>query len=422
MISNLVRTITKISGFHFETSIMPDFDTASRDTTPPHHPTHGVHLSDTQIRSIIATAIPGSELTSCQQIPRGSSFNNRVYLLQIISAQATRELVLKVSGRVWRGDKVQNEVAAHLIVNHFCPEVPLPEIVAWSEDGVNCTSFITHRTESQPIDEDSSRPWVLMTRAEGRPITEHDLKGSHGKTLVSEIAAYVASWRSKIPPASVIGNLRLGRGANFTPYVTIQGVDISVAGCLFCVKPQSRPLETALAFYEYKINDQFDRIAEDPVFRGWEVIMKPLAERLLRVIRRLPMVTSQDVICFTHYDISPSNILIMDDVDSGLRVSAFLDFEFAGFFPVEEDFTELLVNNPDRWPEPARSNLLVGVRENGIDIPSSEELDQVCTMCRIREQIAPWWLSDQHDIQQEIKDAERHIRDGLSRLESILTK
>jgi len=54
---------------------------------------------------------------------------------------------------------------------------------------------------------------------------------------------------------------------------------------------------------------------------------------------------------FTHYDFSPRNILVSEG--SPPLVTSVLDFEFAGFFPNEDQFTNNAIANNQDWPEAA---------------------------------------------------------------------
>jgi len=120
-----------------------------RPPTPPHHPTHSDHFSHSKITSIISSTLPHCDLLSIEQLPSGKSFNSRIYFLAIetetrdTSGEDNGEdafnrqtkLVLKVSGQFFGPDKVQNEVSCLWLLERYCPDVPAPRVIAWSEDG-----------------------------------------------------------------------------------------------------------------------------------------------------------------------------------------------------------------------------------------------------------------------------------------------
>src|SRR5688500_7095632 len=127
---------------------------ATRPPTPPHHPIYGVHMSPGAIRLIVASTHPHAELSSVRQLQAGESFNNRIYFLGLEQHGASGyrgDLVLKVMGRFWGAEKVQNEAACLWLLESHCPDVPSPRIVAWSETGEEAVVVSSDRTSCHRV-------------------------------------------------------------------------------------------------------------------------------------------------------------------------------------------------------------------------------------------------------------------------------
>ena len=76
---------------------------------------------------------------------------------------------------------------------------------------------------------------------------------------------------------------------------------------------------------------------------------------------------------FTHYDFSPRNILVSEG--SPPLVTSVLDFEFAGFFPNEDQFTNNAIANNQDWPDAAYRVFLEEVEKLGERTPL-RDIDQ----------------------------------------------
>lgn len=401
-------------------SIMSGLHQTERPSTPPHYLTYQVKLSTEQISAILDAAVPNSRLLKLDPLPFDKSWNNRIYMIKANPSPSTPlftsyDYVLKVCGKVWGPSKIQNEIAAHLIVNKYCPQTPTPTIVAWSEDGINASRPGT--TENVAIECEGTRPWILMTCSLGRQITTEDLGGPHGTRLLQTIAQHVTDWRTQIPSANAIGNLRLGNNYNSVPYEVISDVPISIEGLLFCVGQPHHPLMNELEYQSFKIKDQLTRMDSEPIFKPREAVMRPLTQELLQLLPELPIFKHSDRITFTHYDVSPRNILVIPG-ETGLQISAFLDFEFAGFFPTADEFTNTLVHHSDYWPGASGEVLLRGLCD--AHYPSTQALEQLSTISSISEAIAPWWLKEGDDLETEQKAAETKFRQGLQSLRDLI--
>jgi hypothetical protein len=210
-------------------------------STPPHHPTYNVRFSPETIKGILTIACPVQRVLNIETLPSGKSFNNRLYFVDVGlkdrdapdersssdsgDSVQKQSMVLKVSGQFFGPDKVQNEISCLLLLEKHRPDVPVPRIVAWSEDGLTIRCYASaglFPPMSVSVQDPSSRPgidiggrgWVLMTRRPGRLIRVEDLQGPHSASLMRQLARYAAQWRQKMPRPDRIGNVKDVRDAS----------------------------------------------------------------------------------------------------------------------------------------------------------------------------------------------------------------
>lgn len=126
---------------------------------------------------------------------------------------------------------------------------------------------------------------------------------------------------------------------------------------------------------------------------------------------------------FTHYDFSRRNILVSEG--SPPLVTGILDFEFAGFFPNEEQFTNnAIVNNQD-WSETAYMVFLEELEMLGERTPlrgiDQESWKEVCRLVQITKDVAPWYLREGGtkgpELAAELSKAAERINFGIVEFE-----
>jgi hypothetical protein len=389
--------------------------------TPPHYPTFKVRFSDDTIHSIVSEAFPNANAEKIEQLASGKSFNNRIYFVTVTklghvvnvddqnstSAEDKLELVLKVSGQFFGPLKVQKEVSCLLVLQKHCPSIPVPRVIAWSESGLDL--HICHddsRSDSTEcgIKGTRGRGWILMTRMPGRLLTAADLARPDSSCLISELATHVSNWRQNLPRTSALGNLRLLYDtADITPESepynspssTTPGSHIS--GLLLATTQPVQDLSSAESYYKHQLMDRVAILDSEPIFTPnrdkLSTRLKSFAETTLA---QLPLFTSAatESPTFTHYDLSPRNILITES--SPALISGIVDFEFAGFFPAEQEFTATLVNSAFDWPGDTYDQFQQELANHNIATPlrgmDQATFEQACVLCRLTQNVAPWWL------------------------------
>ncbi|KEF61468.1 uncharacterized protein A1O9_03034, partial [Exophiala aquamarina CBS 119918] len=483
--------------------------------TPRSNPNYNVHFSDAKIKSIVCKSLdevdPG-EIT-VEELPSGKSFNNRIYYVDIYTklrsgeeslvasdasdtgddeplervtsrrTPATTSYALKVIGRGFDARKIQNEIACLLLLEKYCPSMSVPRVLSWSEDGervqtrsdpLGSVSLEAHEhlptqgLRSLSISDaddkqDLKQGWMLLSRVPGRIIYPKDLEGSQGRTLMTQVANYVADWRKNMPRGNAVGNVVLIPQAMAAPpaatlYVRsiLPGTDVYIQGRLTGHVQPSRPLTTHLEYVTHRLNSALRKLHDSEIY---EYIRQPMASAVRRFMTEtlpqldiaFPPERRRRAECwasfpdeaevgekhmFTHYDLSPRNVLVTESDDGQLNVSAILDLEFSGMYPIYEEFANTLVNDADDWPKHSYETFMTELRKldalpaalghagyccKGVtgerEYLSGQQEDEIipfgdmifhqaCLVMRAIENVAPWWVKDSCNLTAEELHAE----------------
>ena len=418
-------------------------------TTPPHHPTYGVYLSEVTIHSIVSLVCPERTLRNVQQLESGKSFNNRIYFLTYEKNGLCRENkiqaemfdidhVLKVSGQFWGAEKAQNEVSCLLLLERYCPAVPAPRVVAYSENGIGSYVLSRSRSDGRPeavqhhahlrtITENQPHPWILMTRCPDVRLEATDLHGDRGIHIVKQIALQVSQWRHQIPRMHQIGNLRISDSSNEDPghlLDTFPGIPpLQVSGLLQCASKPPGIISTPLEYFRIQLQDQLTTLETNENFAANRESLVPIVRNFIdHTLSKLSLFRGEPHrAIFTHNDLSPRNILVSK---SGI-ITGILDFEFAGFFPVEEDFTNNIVHGRDDWPVSTDEVLFTELER--LDVETSlhgfdkSTWQEAKTLVEVIANIAPWYLAEGgvqgDELASALLEAGRLVEEGIAVLE-----
>ena len=425
----------------------------SRPGTPPHHPTFGVSLPQEYIQDTIAILYPNGKLRSIEQLPTGKSFNNRIYFVSVDASSHpvpgpradVQNLVLKVNGRFFGAHKIQNEVACLGILERYCPELPVPRVVAWSEDG----SIIQTKMASEggpPVhaqpDLSSARGrhpgWILMTRLPGEPFSSVIDTVRDGEAVQAsvgqQLAEIVASWRTKVPPARHCGNILIvprdgkkdakteaGESTELDDVPELTGSvprKLAIRGLLGDgIPPSQTPISSVLDLHRVRFRAKLRELETVDTYAPNRGALVPLVSHF--IAETLPhlfagggagvgmgggSVPAPAEFVFTHYDLSPRNTLVSFFPDptasttshASPKITGIIDFEFAGFFPPSHEFVNDYVDNGGDWPEQVYSSYLARLAELGVPTPR-RGIDERLWKLEHRlgillDSIAPWWL------------------------------
>ncbi|PNY22501.1 Uncharacterized protein TCAP_07118 [Tolypocladium capitatum] len=420
----------------------------TRPPTPPHHPTAGVVVLREEVENIADCGFPGTELVSVAELPSGKSYNNRIYFLTLRHpsdeassnsvARPEQEVVLKVNGRFFGAHKVQNEVACLQLLRAHCPDVPTPRALAWSEDGHVATFATPFKTGTISLNEIlglNSHPlghggWILMTRVMGDPIASANMDEATMKELAGQLGDIVTSWRRNIPAQPHCGNIRLphdGVEAGDIPTVTSSALEIR--GVLQEGIDVAEPITNANDYYRIKLTDKLRELETSHTYTPNRSLAAPIrafvAEKLPHLQLTGPSVnegTSPDQHIFTHYDLSPRNVLVSGQPP---RITGLVDFEFAGFFPPVEEFLNDYIGNAGDWPQAFYNAYLERLEQNCIATPlksfDADTWNLNCWLETLLGCIAPWELPGSHKgaaLEAKLRDAEADARRMLEKLNS----
>lgn len=480
--------------------------------TPCASPSYKIYLSDEAIKSIICRSLPDvkEDHITIEQLGSGKSFNNRIYYVELsqptsicrptwngdgvdVSRNPKREqvssLVLKIAGFPFGGAKIQNELACLLLLEKYCPSIPTPALVAWSEDGRRIKTPVDtrgsrERSLSVPIqlktltieDGDSTAPreettdqgWLLMTRAPGRTITHADLSGVQGASIMHQIAEHVATWRHSLPATRAVGNMRLIGSKSIPPAsatlydkAILPGLDVYIDGII--TKPTSQsPLKTYLDYITHMFRGNLRTLKNCKLLQRNEEPVNTLVRQFIKdTLPKLTLLHGKSKatnMVFTHYDISPRNVLVSPvghaaDSSSNVVVSAVIDFEFAGFYPAAEEFTHTVENSHSEWAVnlfgeflselDRREALPACLAENvscapmdGVEVEFGEDehipfggpdFHQAVLLHRVAANIAPWWIKEsselsEDELKSELDGAKMRIEKAVKMLGKMVEK
>ncbi|KAK3678820.1 hypothetical protein LTR78_001273 [Recurvomyces mirabilis] len=426
------------------------------DRTPEDHPTYGVNLPDSTIRDIAALVSPDRTLERIQQLGRGESFNNRIYFLtferacddtgvECLDDLSTLDHVLKVSGRFWGIEKVQNEVSCLLLLEEYCPNVPAPRVIAYSEQGDTIRLLPRSSGNGYPesvrdlvhpplMESSTKRPWILMSRCHGTTLDLSQMQGHEKHDTLQQLARYMSQWRSCVPDVQHYGNLLLPDRPDLASRAALKTFpDLpspTVAGLLDCTLNPSATPSTRLEYQMLRLENQLAQLEATGTLAPSRAELVPLVRRFihdivprLRLFKLLPQTP-----CFTHNDFAPRNILISRcGAGNAPVVTGIVDFEFAGFFPAEEEFTNLAQVETD-WPVEAVEMLFRELEDRGVATPlhglDGDAWEEVRTLYLVTLNIAPWWLVQGEvageGLVQELRAAAEKVREGIGRLTSTV--
>ncbi|KAF5565905.1 kinase-like domain-containing protein [Fusarium napiforme] len=401
--------------------------TASRPSTPPHHPNFGVRMSRDSIDRLVRHILSDTTDVEVEALPSLKSFNNRIYYLRCHRESQTGhkaahvdKLVLKINGRGFGSEKIENEVSCLLILEHFCPEIPAPRAIAWSQDGLTIDTKDARASDLKlsGVDETSSG-WILMTKVPGKPIDLSAL-GNDGKVhLATQLADYVTNWRRNVRTQRFAGNISFHQ-VGWQPDIEIPSSDndsemqFLIRGMLGEELHCKDGIASLAEYYRLRIENKIKTLEINETFAPNRHLIQPL-ETLIQ--QDLPTISSlntkDDSFVFTHYDLSPRNILVSGQPP---QITGIVDFEFSGFFPPLDEFLNGCIANDGDWPKDMYEVYLKRLESNGVPTPlegiKKDHWEQMALLEELVEKIAPWWLPGKfqgEQLEQELNKVKARV-------------
>jgi hypothetical protein len=390
---------------------------------------------------------------SITPLAAGKSFNNKIYFLKMQHADKTAALgeedaVLKINGTLYDGDKVQNEVACLRLLELYCPDLPVPRVLAWSEAGVSATFVSSNHAEKKPLgtsipldaEKEHNIGWILTSKVSGEAVNLEELDNAAITDLALQLADIVAKWRRSIPSQKHCGSLKIredtcqvtgdsGAGVSLDRPCGPGIPDMAIRGNVVEEIKLPTPIATMQEYYILKLDNKLKQLASSDVFARNRHLLGSL-ESLCR--ERLPKLNFDemfnqsaiptDTFQFTHYDLFPRNILVSG---SPPRITGIVDFEFSGFFPPIDEFLDDWLDGGD-WPEDFYTVYLKRLEENGVATPAKSTIGDAWQMAwwleKIIENAAPWWVigdADEDQVKKVLEKAEFVIQTMLGNFGSV---
>jgi len=261
-------------------------------------PTYGISFTRAQ-GDILIRQYLNKNISSFECIDTG--YNNLIFFIDTL--ENTERYVLKIGGRYWNKIKTEAEVKALELIAKYTT-IPAPKILAYSSDRNN----------------EFGVEWILMTRLSGQNMNEicktHQLSLNAKKSIIRDLADYIAQMHFKIPRFNKIGAL------TFNGEI---GTDLNQLG----------PWST----YEQFIRD---RVQAETIILNENSTFAPIKDSMLDAIHQFekfqfPSFSNLPLV-FSHGDLDFQNILIsIDDLESP-RITGIVDWEWAGSFPCSEEY------------------------------------------------------------------------------------
>ncbi|KAF4444166.1 hypothetical protein F53441_11224 [Fusarium austroafricanum] len=401
---------------------------SSPASTPPHHPNYGIQLSPISIKSLVQQVLPDATRIDVENLPSLKSYNNRIYYINCFTQDSDITAVLKVNGRGFGFAKIQNEVSCLRLLETFCPDIPAPRVIAWSQDGLTIETDRDAKWVKLQAEEENPGGWIFMTRVPGEPIDLSKLDDNDKQNLAVQLADYVRDWRVNVPPQTYGGNLcfepdRSRSDITFPGPTGREAANLVIRGMLGDGLEHYEGIATLENYWKLRIQNKLKVLETDNTFasnRSLIASIKSFVDDVLPYINALK--TGEDNFVFTHYDLSPRNVLISG---SPPQITGIVDFEFSGFFPCLDEFLNDYIGNNDDWPKDMHEVYLKRLEENGVQTPLNGIEKEVWTQMSLLEElvqnISPWWLPGEckdDGLKQELDKAKSLVEEILAKFTS----
>ena len=473
---------------------------AAERLTPRTDPNYDIYFSDEKIKSVVERCLSNvtKEQMGIEHLGSGKSFNNRIYFINLnepilntrpewtnnevnvtksTKAIQSANLVLKIAGHPFGRSKIQNEVACLLLLEKHCHSIPCPRLIAWSDDGkkVRTPEFPRGFREAESKDipvlaiqeedgvliqdvrkDTEGQGWMLLTREPGKPISDEDLSGKAGDELMRQIAVHVATWRKDLPQANAVGNLRIvGSGSQPGPAAVLYdkgilpGYDVHIDGLITAASPQSS-LSTAEKYAAFCLKSSLKTLKKRTLLRHLTDEVYDMVKRFVDTsLSKLSMFRNAfEPMRFTHDDLSKRNVLVVPHGNGAPKLSAIIDFEFAAFYPKDQEFTQVLQNDTalewelrkyaiflselkkhEALPEALASRIpapsaLGNAHDNALEF-GTPEFHQAALLHRLYINVAPFWIKDdvdwtEEEWEQEVVSVRDRVQNAIAKLEAMI--
>lgn len=392
-------------------------------------------MSTESIRKLKHLALPQLKSIDIEGLPSFKSYNNRIYFFKCSRPTTdandveNEEFVLEINGRDFKGDKIENEVSCLRLLATFCPGIPVPKAIAWSQDG---SKMAVARSDGSGMEEQvfdgNTGGWILMTRVPGEPIDLSQHNNEKLADLAMQLADHVTDWRNNIPRQMHGGSLRFQENEYKDSRPDIALTDLKEIGSNLVIRGILGegiccldPITTIADYYKVLIEHKLTTLETNETFEPNRSLVAPVRKFMQEVLPTMSNLnTGADEFVFTHHDLSPRYVLVSG---SPPQITGIVDFEFAGFFPALDEFLNDYIENSNDWPKEVYEVYLKQLEENGVPTPlksvDKDHWEQVYLLQQLVQNIAPWYLPGKHtgeELEQELTKSRVLVEESLGKL------
>ncbi|KAL4907187.1 hypothetical protein BDW74DRAFT_148726 [Aspergillus multicolor] len=258
-----------------------------------------------------------------------------------------------------------------------------------------------------------------MTRVPGVPLSTVDLDTDRLRVVGEQLADMVYRWRQLLPAWASAGNLKCGLGIadgneNHSPDLDSNAFEVAVAGLHIASSSNMPgfgvnvvdPLTSHLQYYRTRLETRLQKLQGLDIFAGNRDVIPALRDFITAHLPKLGITSSaeQTRFFFTHYDLSPRNVLVSSASGSAsasadhTKITGIIDFEFSGFFRELDEFVNDAVANKGDWPDAFYDAYLGRLEACGLNTPrkgiKAQHWREATSLARLEDSIAPWWLEN----------------------------
>ncbi|KAJ3332533.1 hypothetical protein HDU76_013909 [Blyttiomyces sp. JEL0837] len=369
------------------------------------YPTTGISLTHSQATTILKSY---TTKTLSSLIPLSRGYNNKVY--ELIDTESN-SYIIKIGGKYWTRKKTECEIASLVLVRKYCVGIPVPNIVAWSSktsyddniDGFHHEFVLLEKMSGEPLDV----VWTTLMNSDqkrnvlsqlARMVVEFKMKLS-----LLYLDGKIGNMAITRPDSRYYP---MGQDSNdFQCWLNDQDLTfdegISRSIHVGATLDGDGPFESYLEYMRSYFKAQLKILDSADPKSLFATYIRPLRSRIVALMEKLPYLTfmrsasasnsnhGQDnnnrddnkdatsPIVFCHGDIAFRNILVVSEVvetrtptatigvitnshgndrttkednnnNIRYRISALLDWEWAGMFPFTTDMTTMDFLDPDQ--------------------------------------------------------------------------
>ncbi|KAM0545799.1 hypothetical protein ACHAPJ_011125 [Fusarium lateritium] len=247
--------------------------------------------------------------------------------------------------------------------------------------------------------------------------------------LAVQLADHVTNWRKNIPAQINGGNLRFQQDEykDAKPDIALtdsggsRDANLVIRGVLGDGLERFAAIPTIEEFYRTRMEHKLNTLETDETFVPNRSLIATVRKFIHEVLPTLSSLdTKADGFIFTHFDLSPRNVLISGNPT---QITGIVDFEFSGFFPSLYEYLNDYIENSDDWPKDIYEVYLKRLEENGVPTPlksiDKEHWELNYLLEELVQGIAPWYLPGEFqgkELEEELDKAKALVTKTLEKL------